>query len=73
MPSFRALYHLLEEYQDRPEHASAYSDVLLPWQPYALEAMSVLRVYGESDARRLTARTAGATILSGPPISGGIM
>ncbi len=52
MPSFRALYHLLEEYQDRPEHASAYSDVLLPWQPYALEAMSVLRVYGESDARR---------------------
>jgi len=52
LPPFRALYHLLKEYQSRPEHAHVYEDVLLPWQPQALEAMSVLRVYGDIEARR---------------------
>lgn len=52
LPSFQALYRLLREYQDRPEHTDVYQDVLVPWQLHALEAMSVLRVYGDIEARR---------------------
>ena len=52
LPAFRALYHLLRDYQDRPEHADVYHDILLPWQSQALEAMSVLRVYGGIEASR---------------------
>lgn len=51
-PAFRALYHLLQDYQNHPEHADVYHDILLPWQSQALEAMSVLRAYGDIDASR---------------------
>jgi hypothetical protein len=51
IPSFRGLFHLLEEYQERADHQHMYQDVLLPWQTQALEAVSVLQVYGNSEAR----------------------
>lgn len=51
LPAFRALYILIREYQNEPEHADLYRDVLLPWQSHALDAMSVLRVYGDIEAR----------------------
>lgn len=43
IPSFRALYHELEEYQG----SSAYADVLQPWLPQALQAMAVLSPFAE--------------------------
>jgi hypothetical protein len=51
IPSFRDLYMLLEDYQYRAEHGHVYQDVLLPWQTQALEAISILRVYGTLEAR----------------------
>ncbi|MGE5334723.1 MAG: hypothetical protein ACM3N4_08495, partial [Nitrososphaerota archaeon] len=51
IPTFRSLYHLLEDYQYRAEHEHVYQDVLLPWHTQALEAISVLRVYGNAEAR----------------------
>lgn len=50
-PSFRSLYHLLEEYQVGAEHGHVYQDVLLPWQSQALEAIGELRVYGTIEAK----------------------
>lgn len=50
IPSFRSLYQLLEEYQ-WVEPGQVYQDVLLPWQTQALEAISVLRVYGKLEAK----------------------
>jgi len=47
MPGFRRLFHLLEESE---EGSQAYRDVLLPYQPQALEMMSALRAYGSLDA-----------------------
>lgn len=51
IPSFRGLYYLLRDYQDRAEHGHVYQDVLLPWQAQALEALSVLRAYGMIEAK----------------------
>lgn len=51
IPSFRELYMLLRDYQGRAEHEHVYQDVLLPWQARALEAVSILRVYGTLEAR----------------------
>ena len=44
--SFRSLFHQLVGYEGN----DAYHDVLVPWQPQALEAMSVLRTYGNIKA-----------------------
>lgn len=50
IPDFRKLYEqLLQSESDRP-----YQDVLLPWQDEADQAMSVLQVYGEDQARHLS-------------------
>lgn len=46
IPAFRALFHLLVDY----EGDDVYRDILLPWQPQASMAMSVLRVYGSIEA-----------------------
>ena len=46
IPSFRALFYELEDY----EGVDAYHDVLLPWLPQAQEAMSVLGRYGGLEA-----------------------
>jgi hypothetical protein len=51
VPSFLNLYYLLWDYQKRAEHAHVYQDILLPWQTQALEAIDVLRVYGNIEAR----------------------
>lgn len=51
IPSFRGLYLDLQDYQDDPAHGRVYEDVLLPWQTKALEAVSVLKVYGTHEAR----------------------
>ncbi|HKQ72985.1 MAG TPA: hypothetical protein VJ810_04600 [Blastocatellia bacterium] len=47
LPDFRELYEQLLEY----EGPSAYQDVLLPWQEKADQTMSVLKKYGEIQAR----------------------
>jgi hypothetical protein len=47
MPGFRRLFHLLEGSE---EGSQAYRDVLLPYQPQALEMMSVLQAYVSLDA-----------------------
>lgn len=47
IPSFRALYHELEEYRG----SSAYADVLQPWLPQALQAMAALSRYGDPSTR----------------------
>jgi hypothetical protein len=54
MPSFRDLYHQIRDYQRRAEHAHVYEEVLLPWQPQALEALSVLQIYGTLEAKTWT-------------------
>jgi hypothetical protein len=54
MPSFRDLYHRIRDYQRRAEHEHVYEEVLLPWQPQALEALNVLQVYGTLEARTWT-------------------
>lgn len=46
IPSFRELFGRVEVY----EGSKAYEDVLLPWQPQALEAMDVLKSYGCAEA-----------------------
>lgn len=46
IPSFRALFHELYEY----EGTRAYEEVLLPWLPRAQEAMAVLDRYGDPAA-----------------------
>ncbi|HEY7093646.1 MAG TPA: hypothetical protein VH393_10725 [Ktedonobacterales bacterium] len=50
IPSFRDLYHQIRAYQRRAEHEHVYEEVLLPWQNQALEALSVLQVYGALEA-----------------------
>lgn len=47
IPSFRALYHELEEYRG----SSAYEDVVQPWLPNARQAMAVLSRYGDAATR----------------------
>lgn len=49
MPSFRTLYHELKEYTYRGSRA--YEDVLRPWLPNALKAMSVLSQFGDPAMR----------------------
>jgi hypothetical protein len=44
IPSFRELYHQIQDYQRRAEHEHVYEEVLLPWQPQALEALNILQV-----------------------------
>lgn len=51
IPSFRGLYMRLRDYQYGNEHGHVYQDVLLPWRSQALEAISVLQVYGTLEAR----------------------
>ena len=51
IPSFRELFSLFRDYQGHAEHGHVYQDVLLPWQPQALEALSVLQVYGTLEAK----------------------
>src|SRR5262249_44797939 len=54
MPLFRDLYLAIRDYQYRDEHEHLFEDVLLPWQNQALEALSVLQVYGTLEARTWT-------------------
>jgi hypothetical protein len=46
IPSFRSLFHELEDYQG----ANAYEESLLPWLPQAQKAMDVIRPYGDAAA-----------------------
>jgi hypothetical protein len=50
IPLFRDLYLAVRDYQYRDEHEHLYEEVLLPWQPQALEALNVLQVYGTLEA-----------------------
>lgn len=47
IPSFRRLFHELEDY----DGANTYADVLLPWTSHAQEAMGVLSRYGDAASR----------------------